>query len=197
MHSVPQERRVAANGEHQLSSVFPIKLLAHAAHGFARPVGAFHIVHLGKIHDAIFLFQQGVQLFAPIRLALDIKHDAGGRGDVAQVIRYSLGLALVLGFSACGDERAFAHDHQPLFSHEGQRFTGGNERVRIGIGQVGHVHLFQTGGQQFGAKRLERLLLDVFLRAFKQVAFGDAARLDGVEKGGMVHVFTSLCKGLR
>jgi len=30
-----------------------------------------------------------------------------------------------------------------------------------------------------------------------QVAFGDVSCLNGVEKGGMIHGVTSLCKGLR
>jgi len=68
-----------------------------------------------------------------------------------------------------GQKAAFPDDDDPFFRHEGQRFGGGDQRVRLRVGQVGQVQLLQPGGQQLLAKIAHSLLLDVFLRALHQV----------------------------
>ena len=187
VHLLFEKRSVAAYGEHQLPCGIAAHLLAEAAHGFACPVGTFCVIHGRKVHDGVFLFQLGVQLFAPVRLALDIKHKAGGGGDVRKVIRDGFHLALILAFAACGNKGTFADDHQTLFTHERQRFGCGDERVGVGVVKLRQVHLLKPCGQKLAAQLLERGLLDVFLIAFKEVAFADAVCFELVEESGMVH----------
>ena len=187
VHLLAQQRRVTPYGKDQPGGILAAEPLAHAAQRAYAPVGAFGVVHGGEIHDGILLFEQRVELLAAVGLALDVEHHARRRRNAGHVVHQGGGPVLVLGLAARGEQGAFPHHHHALLGQKRQRLGSGDERVGSRVGQIRQVHLLQPFGQKTRAQVFERLLLDVFLRALKQVAAGDAPGLEGLEKGGVIH----------
>ena len=102
----------------------------------------------------------------------------------------AFGLVVILG--AAGQHAAFQHQHQPLLGHKGQGFCGGDQRVRVRIGQARLVHILQPRRQQLFAQGGQRRALDILLRALKHIARGNFALGNIVKKRAVIHAYPSL-----